>query len=63
MSEFRLTIKTDNAVFDDDSNAELARILREVARKLDDGVGCGNLRDGNGNVVGDFGSRIDGVMP
>lgn len=63
MSEFRVLINIDNAAFEDGRDAELARILREVADKLDDGVSAGNVRDYNGNTVGDFGVRIDGTMP
>jgi hypothetical protein len=56
-------IKTDNAAFEDGRDAELARILREIADGLDEGVSAGNVRDINGNTVGDFGARIDGTMP
>lgn len=63
---FKVEIKTDNAAFhaddrDDDGHdsaacgAELARILRELARGIEDGIAeddGGNVRDVNGNTVG-----------
>ena len=55
---FNLTIRTANAAFDEeDGNAgpELARILRELADRIDDGVPDGDtasLFDANGNRVG-----------
>jgi hypothetical protein len=51
---FSLTIETDNAAFDPDAGAELARILAELAGKLDPlpGPASGRLRDVNGNTVG-----------
>lgn len=55
MSTFSLTINTENAAFDDDAGAELARILRDLAGRLELGPGPqndGRLRDGNGNTVG-----------
>ena len=52
---FRIEIQTDNAAFDPDPGPELARILRELAARLDDGVDLAEpirLRDINGNTVG-----------
>lgn len=63
MSEFRILFKIDNDAFVDGRDAEIARILRDVADRLDEGQSGGNVRDYNGNTVGDFGIRIDGVMP
>lgn len=63
MSEFRVLIQVDNAAFDDGRNHEVARILREVADGLDQDVSGGNVRDINGNTVGDFGYRIDNPLP
>lgn len=58
MSEFRLTINTDNSAFSgDDYGPELARILRNIAQRLEDagsipdGIDCGIL-DSNGNRCG-----------
>lgn len=59
---FRLTIETDNAAFEDTMEIgrgpawEIARILREVATRIDAGdIGkARDIRDINGNVVGQF---------
>lgn len=62
---FTLKIRTDNAAFNDDDakeggspaamGAELARILRDVACMIEDGMGPepedGTERDANGNTV------------
>jgi hypothetical protein len=54
-SMFRLELETDNAAFQPQWGAEVARILREVADTVEpigfrpDG---GNLRDINGNLAG-----------
>ena len=47
-----ITIETDNAAFNDNSdNQEVARILNELASKIERND-CGGLRDINGNTVG-----------
>lgn len=51
---FTLKIETDNAAFEDLSG-ETARILRDIAKKLDDGQTDGKGKDINGNTVGDWG--------
>ena len=59
---FRLTIETDNAAFhdpigDESKNAECARILRSVARELDEHgyhTDLGTIVDINGNTVGEW---------
>lgn len=65
---FTLTIKTDNAAFraeDDDGShleatqAEVARIPREVAALIVRGITSQGVRDGNGNKVGSFSLEID----
>lgn len=48
---FRVEIETDNAAFGDEKG-ELARILRRLADRLDDGADRGRCFDLNGNVVG-----------
>lgn len=53
----RLHIETDNAAFsDDDGGPELARILRDLARKISDAAAgyddSGPVIDSNGNKVG-----------
>lgn len=55
MSTLNIEIETDNAAFDDNEAAELARILLELAHNLTyyGPMGIGeNLRDINGNTVG-----------
>jgi hypothetical protein len=54
--QFRLgNIDCDNAAFEDDYAAEVARILRHVALRLEKGDTDGKLIDFNGNTVGEFG--------
>jgi hypothetical protein len=64
--QFRLQIACDNAAFEDDNmTTELARILRDVARRLEAGEDCGsfvNVRDINGNVVGSFALKSESAM-
>lgn len=54
---FTLKIKTDNAAFSDGARgAEIARILRDIARQVEDmceGARC-SIQDGNGNTVGEW---------
>lgn len=50
----KLEINTSNVAFADDPGFELARILREVAKHVEDGCVRGDLRDINGNKVGWF---------
>jgi hypothetical protein len=56
--EFRLHVTCDNDAFDPDPYAELARILRETAARLEtDRDACRwfqTIRDCNGNDVGRF---------
>lgn len=61
MREFKLAIQCDNDAFADGNEvAEIVRILREVAERLeagDNGVISGmhrNVHDTNGNPVGTF---------
>lgn len=53
--EFKLTINTDNAAFDGAINAEVARILHELATRIETANSAANyfiVVDGNGNKVG-----------
>lgn len=57
--KFTLSITCDNAAFDDDDGrAEIARILRDIARRVELGEADNglhqNARDMNGNPVGTF---------
>ena len=52
-------VELGNAAFDDAGcNAEVARILREVADKMDSGSTDGAAWDINGNRVGSYSYRI-----
>lgn len=51
---FRLEIETDNAAFEEDPSAEVARILAVAAVRIKGGYTAGELRDINGNFVGRF---------
>jgi hypothetical protein len=54
--DITIMINTDNAAFEDDPGAEVARILRNLAKEVDgitlDPGDYANLRDSNGNTVG-----------
>jgi hypothetical protein len=56
MSEtFKLNIKTGNAAFSEEEGGphlELARLLREVADRVENGEDHGSVMDINGNSVG-----------
>lgn len=58
MATFSLEFNTDNAAFGDDDaehGAEVARILRDIAARCEDGPPIvGVIRDVNGNRVGMF---------
>ena len=53
----KINIRTDNAAFEEDEGAtECARILRDIASKLERGVWMDSNRliDFNGNTVGEW---------
>lgn len=54
MSEFTLTIKTDNAAFGEHPADEIGRLLARAGQKVWDGELDGRLLDVNGNHVGDY---------
>lgn len=47
-----IKIHTDNAAFEYDANSEVARILRDLASKLEGGREPSKLMDFNGKSVG-----------
>lgn len=52
---FRMEFSTENAAFDDAPATEAGRILREIARKIEqcgDDLGGGPVYDLNGNRIG-----------
>ncbi len=54
MDSIEIRIETRNAAFDEDhAESEVARILRYLARRLQDGVRPTKLMDYYGNHVGD----------
>ena len=58
--KFEISINTDNSAFVDAVTGEqipyeLARLLRVVAGRVEEGETTGKLRDFNGNTVGSFG--------
>jgi len=57
MPTLRITIKMDNASFEFNQGPEVARILRDMAKAVDEDVDLDwfsmNLRDLNGNTVGE----------
>jgi hypothetical protein len=56
MSKFKLAFDTKNEAFDDDAYLpEITRILRDVARQVEEnGLTSGSIKDSNGNTIGDF---------
>lgn len=50
MSKIKINIEMDNDAFN--SVCEFPRILRELARKMEDGPYNANIFDINGNIVG-----------
>lgn len=47
-----ITIRADNAAFCPRPHDEIARILRECAKSIEDGQNQRRLLDSNGNAVG-----------
>lgn len=54
LTVFTLEFKTGNAAFKDGESFEVCRILKEVSRKIDDGIIEGSIFDINGNKIGKF---------
>jgi len=50
----KLKIIIGNDAFVEDENAELSRILKDLAKRIERGQVAGTLRDYNGNMVGQF---------
>lgn len=51
--KYHVEIECDNAAFEDDRDAEIARILRDLAKHVERGDGDERrLHDSNGNWVG-----------
>lgn len=64
MSEFQVTIRTDNAAFvDDDGPYEVARILRDIADQIEVSGRLSrfhtvSIRDINGDRVGGYKHKV-----
>ena len=57
MERFKLWITMENAAFEAAPQAEVCRILRDVAERIEsNGYWEGNIRDVNGNRVGQYGT-------
>ena len=52
--EFNLRFNMDNAAFSDYPEGEISSILRKVINKVNDGNEDGQIRDTNGNTVGEW---------
>ena len=52
--EFSAQISMANAAFDDAPASELARILRDIARRIEAGDSSGIAFDANGNRAGQW---------
>lgn len=51
---FRINFGTDNAAFDDEAGTETCRILRSIAKNIENGDLYGPVRDINGNLIGNW---------
>ena len=52
MNKVTIVISTGNAAFENNTNLEIARILRDVAKKLEQDQDVDKLMDANGNLAG-----------
>lgn len=55
-----ISIENSGAAFDDEPNIEVARILRELARSIEQGVERTKLYDINGNKCGTVQMDLEG---
>ena len=51
---FKLEFSTDNAAFDNYGATETARILRTIAKRIEEGNLDGKVMDLNGNSIGHY---------
>ena len=51
---FKLKVILDSAAFEENRAAEVSRILRDVARRVEEKFGAGNIRDSDGNPIGNW---------
>ena len=50
----KINFSTDNAAFDEYGDAEVRRILEDIANKVERGYGYGAIIDINGNHIGEW---------
>ena len=50
----KIQFSTENAAFSDNKEYEIARILRGIAQRIENGIDCGKIIDINGNTIGKF---------
>lgn len=62
-SRFALSFDVENAAFTECPELEVARILRDVAKNAENGREHGNIRDYNGNTIGQWGLWADTNEP
>lgn len=55
-----INIENSGSAFDDEPNIEVARILRELARSIEQGVERTKLYDINGNKCGTVQMNLEG---
>lgn len=60
---FRMKIETDNDAFAEQPREAIATMLRDAARKLEEGKNSGTLYDGNSDVVGVFALDVAEAQP
>ena len=49
-----ITFETENAAFEGDKLREIAKMVRQVAEKIEAGRDSGKIMDVNGNSIGTF---------
>jgi hypothetical protein len=56
---FKIEFETGNAAFEDSPGYEAARILRQIADKLEGSIQSGKVMDANGNTIGKWELETD----
>jgi len=57
----KLEFETDNAAFDGYRADEVSRILREIAERVEAGIEADDIRDINGNKIGQYAMIEEGA--
>ena len=53
--DFKIKFNMDNAMFDEQPESEIARILKSISSQVKNGITYGKIVDLNGNSVGSWG--------